>query len=490
MEIFIGASILSIWHSILFWNQRIGFSGILFTIPLLIITMRIIKEKAKNPKALLLSIPIILLSSTYFIFNNEVFRTLNIIIIPVLYVMMVIFTTTSKFELKAIIYKVIAMVIEPLNEFGEVFKNLKFAIIEKLNIKSKTKEKTNKANIVKAVFFTGIILIIVLALLSSADDDFAEIIGNILSWITKISIPTLAIRILLIIFLFFYISAFFIDLLSKYNVLKEFEETEKVKKKESLTIRMILVALNIVYLIFCFVEIKSLLTTKNIIYSQFARQGFFQLMIVSLINLVVILKATNKNLEENEKQKKFKKTMCIIMLVFTLLIIISSFARMIMYQTKYGDTRLRILVDFTLITEIILLIPTAIYIIKENINLSKSYFIIIVTMYCIINFANIDKIIAKNNVDRFIETGKIDLDYLITLNSTDITSELIRLKETDFKYYEINNDNDEHRVEVYRERLDKYLENQLKQLDENNRTISETNLSEWFAQKALNDAGI
>ena len=111
-------------------------------------------------------------------------------------------------------------------------------------------------------------------------------------------------------------------------------------------------------------------------------------------------------------------------------------------------------------------------------------------MYCIINFANIDKIIAKNNVDRFIETGKIDLDYLITLNSTDITSELIRLKETDFKYYEINNDNDEHRVEVYRERLDKYLENQLKQLDENNRTISETNLSEWFAQKALNDAGI
>ena len=76
------------------------------------------------------------------------------------------------------------------------------------------------------------------------------------------------------------------------------------------------------------------------------------------------------------------------------------------------------------------------------------------------------------------------------MNSTDITSELIRLKETDFKYYEINNDNDELGVEVYRERLDKYLENQLKQLDENNRTISETNLSEWFAQKALNDAGI
>ena len=76
------------------------------------------------------------------------------------------------------------------------------------------------------------------------------------------------------------------------------------------------------------------------------------------------------------------------------------------------------------------------------------------------------------------------------MNSTDITSELIRLKETDFKYYEINNDNNEHRVEVYRERLDKYLENQLNQLDENNRTIAETNLSEWFAQKALNDAGI
>ncbi len=34
-------------------------------------------------------------------------------------------------------------------------------------------------------------------------------------------------------------------------------------------------------------------------------------MIVSLINIVMILKANNKNLRENEKQDKYKKKQCV-----------------------------------------------------------------------------------------------------------------------------------------------------------------------------------
>lgn len=160
-------------------------------------------------------------------------------------------------------------------------------------------------------------------------------------------------------------------MLSKYNVLKEYDD-EKVEKKESLTIHMMLTALNVSYLIFCYVQIKSLLTIENIKYSSYARQGFFQLRLVSLINIIMILKATSKNLIKTEKQKKYKKIMCMLMLFFTLIIIISSFMRMSLYQQNYGDTRLRTLVNFTLITEIILLVPTAVYILKENIELGKA----------------------------------------------------------------------------------------------------------------------
>ena len=57
----------------------------------------------------------------------------------------------------------------------------------------------------------------------------------------------------------------------------------------------------------------------------------------------------------------------------------------------------------------------------------------------IINFANIDVLIAKNNVNRYLETGKLDTHYLWNL-SYDSIPELVSLLDdkkvsTDIKKY-------------------------------------------------------
>ena len=77
MKLLIGALILSIWHSILFWKQEIGVSALLFAIPAVNLTIQLFEEKARNKKAWLITITIILLSSTYLIFDNPIFKTLN-----------------------------------------------------------------------------------------------------------------------------------------------------------------------------------------------------------------------------------------------------------------------------------------------------------------------------------------------------------------------------------------------------------------------------
>lgn len=478
MEVLIGALFLSIWHSILFWKQEIGISAVLFAIPVIYTTMRLLKGKIKNEKALLISIPILLLSSTYFIFDNPLFRILNLIVISAIYITMIIVATSTS-SMKSMLSKVILIVIEPLNYFGEIFEEIKNQFMKKFNIQKKEKEPKDKQDIFKAIFFTIIIVLLVLSLLTSADKEFSNLFTNLIQRIQDVSVPELVIRIGVIILLFFYISSFFINILSSFNILKEYEEKDK-QPKENLTIYMMLTTLNIIYLIFCYVQIKSLLTIENIKYSSYARQGFFQLMIVSIINIKMILKATDKNLIETDKQQKYKKIMCIIMIIFTLIIIISSFVRMSLYQQNYGDTRLRVLVNFTLITEIILLIPTVIYIIKSKINLAKSYFIIIVTMYCIVNFVNIDNMIAKNNIDRYIETGKIDINYITYgLNSADTTKQLIRLKETEFKYSKGTK-----AVEDV-ERLQTYLLNRLSDKINKETTLPEFNLSRFISNIIL-----
>lgn len=491
MKILIGALFLSLWQSLLFWKQDLGISVLLFTIPIIWITTKLLKGNIKNKKALLISIPIIVLSSTYFIFDNLTFYLINIVLIPILYLIMIIWAI-SDFQIKSIIYKIILMIFEPLNYIGDVIR----AVLKEFNPKEKDEqigEKKEKNNIFKAVCFTGIIALIVIGLLCSADNEFAKIFSTIFKDINIFNVSELTGRIIIIIIAFFYFAGFFMNMLDKENGLKEFEKDEKAEKKESCTIRMMITVLNLVYLVFCFTQIKVLFTEQNIKYSEFARKGFFQLMIVSLINIVMILKANNKNLKETEKQEKYKKTMCIVMVIFTLIIIISAFARMTLYQQNYGYTRLRILVDYTLITEIILLIPTIIYILKNKIDLIKTYFVIIITMYCLVNFINIDKIIMKNNFNRYKETGYIDLNYIMEMNNSDLIEQLLELKDTEFKYSEkaySQSDTDKQEIQEQigkqQRELNGYLASWKKSFNETH-TLAEFNLPKMRAKSILNN---
>lgn len=491
MKILIGALFLSLWQSLLFWKQDLGISVLLLTIPIIWITTKLLKGNIKNKKALLISIPIIVLSSTYFIFDNLTFYLINIVLIPILYLIMIIWAI-SDFQIKSIIYKIILMIFEPLNYIGDVIR----AVLKEFNPKEKDEqigEKKEKNNIFKAVCFTGIIALIVIGLLCSADNEFAKIFSTIFKDINIFNVSELTGRIIIIIIAFFYFAGFFMNMLDKENGLKEFEKDEKAEKKESYTIRMMITVLNLVYLVFCFTQIKVLFTEQNIKYSEFARKGFFQLMIVSLINIVMILKANNKNLKETEKQEKYKKTMCIVMVIFTLIIIISAFARMTLYQQNYGYTRLRILVDYTLITEIILLIPTIIYILKNKTDLIKTYFVIIITMYCLVNFINIDKIIMKNNFNRYKETGYIDLNYLMEMNNSDLIEQLLELKDTEFKYSEkaySQSDTDKQEIQEQigkqQRELNGYLASWKKSFNETH-TLAEFNLPKMRAKSILNN---
>ena len=81
-----------------------------------------------------------------------------------------------------------------------------------------SKEPKDRKNIVKAIFLTTVIVILVLSLLISADTEFAKLFKNILKAIEKLSVPELLIRIGVIILLFFYIASFFINMLSKNNI--------------------------------------------------------------------------------------------------------------------------------------------------------------------------------------------------------------------------------------------------------------------------------
>lgn len=429
-NIIFGAVFLGIWATILFYEKNVGLSILFFIVPFIYILLNILEKKKKINfrKAKILVLPIILLASTYFIYNNSLLNKLNLIAIPILILIFIMELFEKDLKLYSRFEKAIEIIFNPISYLDITMKKCNEDIVSKL----KFKERKNKnSNIGKAILITIPVVFIVILLLSTADDIFGEIFINIFSNITmffsNFNLGGIIGRLIVIICLFIYFAAFFDNIVSRYDI--EEKSNRSLNKDDNTTIKMLLGVLNFVYIIFCFIQIKSLFMKVNIEdYSYYARKGFFQLMVVSFINFVIILIAKSY---EKSKKSKYVNIMSIIMIICTFIILISAAYRMRLYESAYGYTLLRLLVYVALFTESILLIPTIIYVLDKPINLEKSYFTIILVVYVCLNFANLDNIIMKNNVDRYFVISSIDLPYLRKNIGTDGIKQIKRILETE-----------------------------------------------------------
>ena len=397
-------------------------------------------------------LPILLISATYFIFNNEFFYTCNIIALILLFSIMIIMLVIDKVTMGTTIKKVVYLLLGPVEFLEEAFGSI-IETIAKLFSKKEISKKKNETirKIILGIVITIPILIVVLILLASADTIFFSKIINLLIKVFSLGIfesetyVDLFLRIIIILFLSVYLIALLYNIIED-NFCDYDVKTKEKKRIDKIIGNTVLTILNIVYLIFCYIQVSALfMKMGNMLdyeYATYARQGFFQLMAVSLINLSLILITFRKN--NQDKRINYTKIMNICLAIFTLIILCSSFYRMYLYEQEYGYTFLRLMVYFVLITEAILIIAIIMYIIGMKINLCKTFFVVIVSMYVIVNYINIDNLIAKNNIDRYFASEtkeEIDLTYLQTL-SVDATKQIKRLEN-------IEDENIRYRVENY-----------------------------------------
>lgn len=441
--------ILSILQSILFWNKTPGVSMIIFTTISMGLLIYILKQndKIKNNKAFLWLIPIELLSLTYFIYNNLIFQIINIPVILVLTIIMCIDLTEGNIRENKFIRNIIKRIFKPFSisikeikelKVNKIFKDKENSIQGtefKKQIKRENKKLEFTKKLIKSVLICIPVLIIIIILLSSADSVFREIFKSIPETISKIlskilsieSISDLIKRIIWIIIWFIYILGF-ISIYIKESVNKQNIQNNEKKTISIFTANTMLGLLNIIYLIFSIIQFKYLFMnagkTDNFDYATYARTGFFQLMFVSFINFILLKIYTNK-----EKSVKILK---VILIVFTIIIVISATFRMYLYEQEYGYTYLRIFVYFILLSEILILIPVLMKTLDRKVNVFKISLQIITFMYILLNFINIDALIVKNNVAKYIsdlENNTLDVYYLTRHSETDSIKEKIKILE-------------------------------------------------------------
>lgn len=354
----------------------------------------------------------ILLSVTYAIFTNYIFREINTILIPLTLATGLYMINFSDIRLKGedllnnVIPNItIGIFINPhVGMIGKLFKNR-----EDFDFKN-----SKYSGVIKGVIISIPLLIFLIVLLSSADEIFASIfedtINNMINAISLIRTGGVLLKVVVFALVFVYIYYLFSSF--KFMVKRTYKMT--VTKLDKSMVNTILVLVNVLYLVFTYVQIKYLyikVSNFNLSpaeYSSYARNGFFQLIAVVVLNIMIILYF--KNRIDNSKLTCSLNTL---MTILSFNMGLASLYKMRLYIREFGMTQLRFVTSVFMIFILIMLVLIAVSLWKK-IELFKYCIIIGSIIYLGINFCNMDKMIAEYNLNA---KGKgVDIEYLSTLS--------------------------------------------------------------------------
>jgi len=434
--------IIGVSFDIFFYNKTLGISYIIFIVLVLAVFLASFWGclKKLNNQAWFFVIPILLLSSTFFIFSNQVFKILNYLIVPILVIM-----------LSSLVANINKSDWSDIRFIGDIAKRIfvPFRFIHRpfltLSRMTDNSSKGSKSRILPKVVIGILIsiplLAIILWLLSSADIVFKNIFINIpLLKIFKHFLIIISVSVYAICFLWALLKAFNerkkstngavstsstpstnSKVSTNSNANTDGTSSTKIQWKlflDPVVLLTILILVNAIYAVFSFIQFRylfggsSFVLPSSFTYAEYARRGFTELVIVTIINFGILIFGITFVKKDSKRIFTAIRAFLTLLVIFTFILLISAFYRMLVYEQAYGFTYLRIFVQAFMIMLFFLFVINIIYIWYQKLPIIKTYFIISLAIYIIMNFANVDKIIANNNINRYFETGQIDMVYL------------------------------------------------------------------------------
>jgi len=158
--------------------------------------------------------------------------------------------------------------------------------------------------------------------------------------------------------------------------------------------------------------------TTGITYAEYVHQGFEQLCFATVLTLGVVAAAAAKARRETPRDRMVLRLALGLLCALVLVVVASALYRMHVYEQAYGFTRLRLLVSFFegWLGLLVVLVLAA------GIRLRGSWLpmaMVLTGAGALLTLAwlNPDAYIASHDVDRYQQTGKIDITYLAGLSA-------------------------------------------------------------------------
>ena len=311
----------------------------------------------------------------------------------------------------------------PFSHFG------KQAAITQDRIKD-SKTGTNVKLIITGLLITVPLTAIVAALLMSADDGFFDILSNVIDkvfnegiwdtiWQLAIAIP---------------VSMYFFGMMyanTHRSMISPLEEQNCIKKLfgmrfvSNLIMYSAVTPICILYVVFFFSQASYFLSAfsselpDGFTYADYARQGFFELCAVAVINLIVLCAISLFSKKAGREKPFALKFYSIVLSVFTIILIATAMSKMVMYINNYGLTKLRVYTSWFMVLLAIVFVLIIIKQFRYDMKFARHFTVVFTLMFALLCFSRPEALIAKYNIEMYRSGSLTELDKNAILKMSD-----------------------------------------------------------------------
>jgi Domain of unknown function (DUF4153) len=296
---------------------------------------------------------------------------------------------------------------------------------------TKTEEKSHKKGTSTALLILlGVLLALPLlgilgALLSSADPVFGKKLADLLAVFNLVNLPEYLLRLFYILVLTYFIAGSYVH--AFYNKTDEKPDPARDRFKPFVSwipAAVILFLVDLLFLFFVIVQFtyffgaQSNITAEGYTFAEYARRGFFELVSVAVISLVLVFGLGAITHREGQTQRLTITVLNAVLVVLVLVILISSWQRLTLYEQAYGFSRLRTYTTVFIPWLAALLITVGVMDVTGKMHRFALVLVIVIAGFVFsLALLNVDGFIASRNIQRAEQGEPFDAIYLSGLSS-------------------------------------------------------------------------
>ncbi|RBO94177.1 DUF4153 domain-containing protein [Nocardia puris] len=158
--------------------------------------------------------------------------------------------------------------------------------------------------------------------------------------------------------------------------------------------------------------------TANLTYAEYARSGFWQLSIVTMLALALILAVLRWGAQDSARDRTWLRGLLGAVTALSLVLVASALGRMWTYQQAYGFTVMRLLVEvFELWLGLVYVLVFAAVLRLRRAWLPRAAVGTALATLLALSILNPERVVADRNIDRWLDGKRLDTHYLGTLTS-------------------------------------------------------------------------